>query len=147
MPLKPSRHQPPGMLPRIESERRRKALAEKRRPSAQQRGYTQAWARAAKAFLALPENRLCACGCGRIAQVVDRRAAHKSDLHLFWDRSNWQPMSLPCNSAKASRDEGGFGKPDSDRGKATMIRGGDLQHLRAGGDYRAGAVARAAANL
>jgi 5-methylcytosine-specific restriction endonuclease McrA len=77
--------------------------------SAPERGYTGAWHRAAKAFLAIPENRHCACGCGGIATVVDHRIPHKGDMRLFWDRSNWQPMTKPCNSAKAAREEGGFG--------------------------------------
>ena len=32
------------------------------------------WQRESKAFLALPENRFCACGCGRVADMVDHVA-------------------------------------------------------------------------
>jgi 5-methylcytosine-specific restriction endonuclease McrA len=42
--------------------------------------------------------------------MVDHRIAHKGDRSLFWDRLNWQPMSHSCNSRKAIREEGGFGK-------------------------------------
>ena len=82
-----------------------------RRPSADGRGYDSKWRRESKAFLALPENRLCACGCGQLADMVDHKVAHKGDRHLFWDRSNWQPMARGCNSRKAVREEGGFGNP------------------------------------
>lgn len=41
--------------------------------------------------------------------MVDHRKAHKGDMRLFWDRSNWQPMARGCNSRKAVREEGGFG--------------------------------------
>ena len=89
----------------------RKAEREKTRPGARARGYGAAWEQASKAFLAQPENRYCACGCGRIADMVDHRIAHKGDRRLFWDRANWQPMNRRCNSRKAARQEGGFGNP------------------------------------
>jgi 5-methylcytosine-specific restriction protein A len=69
----------------------RKAEADKRRPSASQRGYGSKWQRESKAFLALPQNRFCACGCGRIADCVDHKIPHRGDQKLFWSRSNWQP--------------------------------------------------------
>lgn len=81
------------------------------RPSAAARGYTGSWAKASKAFLALPGNQHCSCGCGRPANVVDHHVAHKGDQRLFWDRSNWRPMNVACNSRKAARSEGAFGNP------------------------------------
>ncbi|WJR76008.1 HNH endonuclease [Bradyrhizobium sp. NP1] len=82
-------------------QRRRKAENDKRRPSAHQRGYDSKWKRESKAFLALPQNRFCACGCGRIADVVDHKVPHRGDMKLFWDRSNWQPLaSSPCHSSR-----------------------------------------------
>lgn len=89
--------------------RQAQARNDQRRGSAHQRGYTKDWDREAKAFLSLPVNRLCACGCGRTANVVDHKTAHKGDMRLFWDRSNWQPMHKGCNSRKNVRHEGGFG--------------------------------------
>lgn len=95
-------------------ERQRKAHAaaqyDKERGSAYQRGYDKEWQRESKAFLARPENRLCACGCGRMANVVDHKLAHKGNRTLFWDRSNWQPMNRRCNSRKNVKHEGGFGR-------------------------------------
>lgn len=77
-----------------------------RRPSARERGYDPKWERESKAFLALPENRFCACGCGRRADMVDHIKRHRGDKRLFWDRKNWQPMaSSPCHSAVKQRQE------------------------------------------
>jgi 5-methylcytosine-specific restriction protein A len=90
--------------------KRRNAEADRARPSARQRGYDSKWERESKAFLALPQNRLCACGCGRAADMVDHKIAPKGDMRLFWDRSNWQPMARGCNSRKAVLQEGAFGK-------------------------------------
>ena len=87
----------------------RRAAADARRPTAPKRGYDSKWRRESKAFLARPENRFCVCGCGKPAEMVDHRIAHKGDMRLFWDRSNWQPMTRACNSRKAVREEGGFG--------------------------------------
>lgn len=91
--------------------KRCKAQADRARPGARQRGYDTKWERESKAFLARPENRYCACGCGRLADMVDHKIAHKGDMHLFWNRANWQPMNRRCNSSKAARKEGGFGNP------------------------------------
>jgi 5-methylcytosine-specific restriction endonuclease McrA len=85
------------------------------RPSAARRGYSQKWREAAKTFLARAENFGCACGCGRHADMVDHKIAHKGDMKLFWDRSNWQPMNKVCNSRKAVLTEGAFGNRRSSR--------------------------------
>lgn len=84
----------------------RKAEADKRRPNATDRGYDSKWRRESKAFLALPANRYCACGCGRIADCLDHIVPHRGDMRLFWSRSNWQPLaSSPCHSSKKQRQE------------------------------------------
>lgn len=95
-----------------------RTASEARRPSARQRGYDSRWDRESKAFLALPANRMCACRCGKPANVVDHKIPHKGDRRLFWDRSNWQPMHRDCNSRKAASNEGGFGNPIRTRGDA-----------------------------
>lgn len=118
MPTRPSVHRPNGSKAktREQAERERKARFERTRPSATDRGYTAAWAKASKAFLAEPRNRLCVCGCGRPADMVDHRRPHKGDMRLFWDRSNWQPMaSHPCHSRKTASEDGGFGNAMSQR--------------------------------
>lgn len=81
------------------------------RGSAASRGYGGSWRKASAAFLALPGNGRCACGCGRVANMVDHRIAPKGDRALFWNRSNWQPFNVACNTRKAIATEGGFGRP------------------------------------
>ncbi len=83
----------------------RKAEADKRRPSAMVRGYTPKWQKESKAFLAQPENRFCACGCGRLANLVDHIIPHRGDDQLFWDKSNWQPMHAHCHNTKKQKSE------------------------------------------
>lgn len=90
----------------IKRDRDRKARFDQRRPSARERGYDSKWERESKAFLALPQNRLCACGCGRTADMVDHIIPHKGDKSLFWSRANWQPMAaVPCHVSKKQRQE------------------------------------------
>ena len=100
----------------------RRADYDRRRGSARQRGYDARWERESADFLALPENKFCACGCGREADMVDHKRAHKGDMALFWDRSNWQPMKRRCNSRKAVREEGGFGKSSRYQAHAPVPR-------------------------
>lgn len=79
---------------------------EARRPTARERGYTSKWSRESKSFLAKPENRFCACGCGRVADMVDHITPHKGDASLFWRRSNWQALaSSPCHSSMKQKQE------------------------------------------
>lgn len=80
------------------------------RGSAAQRGYDSKWSRESKAFLAALGNPLCACGCGRPANMVDHIRAPKGDMRLFWDRKNWQPYNGLCNRRKNIKQEGGFGR-------------------------------------
>ena len=87
-------------------EAERNARYEAARPTARQRGYDGKWQRESKAFLALPQNKLCACGCGRAANMVDHIIPHRGDRKLFWDRANWQPMaSVPCHVSKKQAAE------------------------------------------
>jgi hypothetical protein len=103
-------------------DRERKALHEGTRPTSRERGYTHEWAKASKAFLARPENRLCACGCGRNADMVDHRIAHKGDPRLFWAETNWQPFNSLCNRRKAVREEGALGRPTIDQGTRGAVK-------------------------
>lgn len=110
MPSMPPLHRAAGWRPRQLLEHERKALIDRHRPNATDRGYDGKWKRESKAFLALPGNEMCACGCGRVADMVDHRIAHKGNMKLFWDRSNWQPYRRGCNSRKNILEEGGFGR-------------------------------------
>jgi 5-methylcytosine-specific restriction protein A len=66
------------------------------RKTAHRRGYNRRWRRAAKLFLARPENRLCVecrrVGRTELATVVDHKRPHRGDWELFWDESNWQGL-------------------------------------------------------
>lgn len=72
------------------------------RPSAASRGYSSAWQKARKEFLAA--HPLCVrCqerGIYRKATVVDHIVPHRGDKRLFWDRSNWQPLCKACHDKK-----------------------------------------------
>lgn len=114
MPWKAAKHCPAGHAPFQGSrcprcDTIRKAASKARNPSPWAHNYGGKWRRESKAFLALPGNTHCACGCGQVADMVDHRIAHKGDVNLFWSRSNWQPMNRRCNSRKAAATEGGFG--------------------------------------
>jgi 5-methylcytosine-specific restriction protein A len=88
-----------------EHQRLRKAEIDHRRPTARQRGYTAEWQRESRLFLNRAENRFCACGCGRYADLVDHRIPHRGDASKFWDKSNWQPLATHCHaSAKQSAE-------------------------------------------
>jgi 5-methylcytosine-specific restriction endonuclease McrA len=86
--------------------RERQAYYDSFRSNAAARGYDARWQQESKAFLALEVNRYCACGCGRLANMVDHKIPHRGDKRLFWDRSNWQPMaSSPCHNSRKQRIE------------------------------------------
>jgi 5-methylcytosine-specific restriction protein A len=84
-----------------------------RRGKAAERGYDARWRRLRLVFLR--EHPLCADpfgdheGRATPAECVDHIIAHKGDMELFWDESNWQPLCLHCNSKKAATSEGRWG--------------------------------------
>lgn len=75
------------------------------RPNAAKRGYNYRWQKASKAHLRA--NPLCVeClrdGITKAAECVDHTIPHKGDYKLFWDRSNWQSLCIPCNSRKGDK--------------------------------------------
>lgn len=97
-----------------------------RRGSANDRGYTASWQKAAKAFLR--NNPLCQCqdcqaGLKRLtpATVVDHRIPHKGNRDLFWDVSNWQSMSKRCHDRKTALYDGAFGHEQTNNAINTDI--------------------------
>ena len=68
---------------------------------------TERWKRESKKFRMRPENQLCAIcereGRRTPTQCVDHVQPHHGDEVLFWDRSNWQPACIPCNTRKGTR--------------------------------------------
>lgn len=75
--------------------------------TANQRGYNYAWQKARLDHL--NDNPLCLY-CereGRVtaANTVDHIIAHRGDMTIFWDRSNWMSLCAPCHSSKKQREE------------------------------------------
>lgn len=80
----------------------RKAVSDKKRPSARARGYTAEWERESKAFLAVYNS----CRrCGAPASLVDHIKPHRGDQSLFWNKGNWQPLCTPCHSGAKQSEE------------------------------------------
>lgn len=90
---------------RCACQERARAEADKRRPSASARGYTARWQRESKEWLQQAQNKFCACGCGRLANVVDHIIPHRGDYALFWNKKNWQPMHSRCHNSRKQRQE------------------------------------------
>jgi len=81
------------------------------RGSAASRGYDSRWRKARKRYLT--ENPLC-MECERdgkltAANVVDHIEAHKGNMTLFWDESNWQSLCKTCHDSKTAREDGRWG--------------------------------------
>lgn len=72
-----------------------------------ERGYGSKWRRARLHHLQV--NPLCsACDAiGRVTAgaVIDHKVAHRGNMALFWDRTNWQTMCKRCHDAKREADE------------------------------------------
>ena len=84
------------------------AQSDRKRGSAQERGYDSRWQKYAAWFLSQPENQLCALrlddGCALVAQCVDHiDPPNGPDDPRFWDESNWQPSCIHCNSVKGRK--------------------------------------------
>ena len=88
----------------------RQKINDEARGSAAERGYDARWHKESRAYLKALGAPLCACGCGRPADMVDHVVAPKGDMRLFWDRSNWQPFNGLCNRRKAIKSEGAFAR-------------------------------------
>ncbi|WP_341796171.1 MULTISPECIES: HNH endonuclease [unclassified Pseudomonas] len=77
-----------------------------------QRGYDYRWQKAREQYL--NDNPLCVfCernGRTAAARVVDHIIAHRGDMVLFWDQTNWQSLCKPCHdSVKQAEEASGLG--------------------------------------
>lgn len=88
-------YRPVGARERVEARRDYDA----RRGTARERGYTSAWTKAAKAYLAAhPLCEYCALdGHVEPAVLVDHLYPHKGDRDLFWRSDLWVPSCKPCH--------------------------------------------------
>lgn len=89
----------------------RKASYERMRGTAQERGYTAAWARYSKArLIEYPLCVLClAAGREVLAEVTDHIKPANVFPDLFWDVENHQSLCRSCNASKANRDATHYG--------------------------------------
>lgn len=81
------------------------------RASPKERGYGEAWRRAALGHLRNhPLCVMCAARGDRVrAEHVDHKIKHNGDQRLFWDKSNWQSLCAPHhNSAKQKQELHGY---------------------------------------
>lgn len=89
------------------------SLADRRRPTARERGYDHRWQIASKMFL--KANPLCRehLKRGRLVRAtqVDHIIPHRGNYELFWNKRNWQGLCIYCHSSKTAKEDGGFGHP------------------------------------
>lgn len=84
------------------------------RPNATERGYGPEWRKESAAYL--KRHPLCECkeckasGRPRPSTIVDHIKAHKGNMALFWDMSNWRAMAKRCHDRKTVLEDGGFGR-------------------------------------
>lgn len=86
----------------IAGDRARKSRHDRRRPSARERGYTREWQDAARAFLARPENKFCACGAPATVVMHVISIRKRPDLRMV--QSNWRPGCQRCNAIDAAKE-------------------------------------------
>lgn len=106
MPWKTKTFRPAG----ARSEAERKAEFDKRRGSADERGYGAKWRKLRAAILSdEPLCRAChAAGYVTPASEVDHIIPHKGNQKLFWSMTNLQPLCKSCHSRKTAREDSRF---------------------------------------
>lgn len=80
---------------------------DRRRGTAQERGYTYRWAKYSKQYLSHPDHQICKLhlpGCTLLAECVDHIVpVNGPDDPNFWLESNHQSSCLHCNTIKGKR--------------------------------------------
>jgi 5-methylcytosine-specific restriction enzyme A len=88
-------------------ENEQRALSDKKRGNANQRGYTYRWSKYSKWFLSQPGNQICKLhleGCTIVAECVDHIIAVTGpDDPNFFKRENHQSSCLRCNTKKGKK--------------------------------------------
>jgi 5-methylcytosine-specific restriction protein A len=83
--------------------RARKAKADKKRPSRQERGYDAEWEKAREDYLAVYSS---CVRCGQAATLVDHIIPIRKAPYLRLDRTNFQSLCATCHSGwKQSKDK------------------------------------------
>lgn len=103
-----SEHQAEAEAEAQRREQARQKRGDMKRGSSRERGYSTAWSKYSKAFLAKPENKFCKLrldsGCAVIAQCVDHvDPPENAKDPRFWDKTNHQAACIHCNSVKGHR--------------------------------------------
>lgn len=111
--------------PCAQHRKERQRAQDAQRGSAKERGYDYQWSLTSQAHLkqfpfcgdrspdAYTDGWRGECkeqGLYTLAEVTDHIRPHKGDRLLFWDPLNRQSMCSRCNTLKAIRFEGGFGR-------------------------------------
>lgn len=93
----------------VKNKKAKKNHGNQGRRTAADRGYDRQWQTARVRFLR--SNPLCADCASRdrivMATRVDHDQAHRGDMALFWDQSNWRPMCEICHNRKAAAENTG----------------------------------------
>ncbi len=88
---------------------------DRRRGTANQRGYTYRWQKYSRHFLSRPDNVFCKLqlpGCTNLADCVDHIVPPDGpDDPRFWDPANHQAACIHCNSKKGRRAQKGTAMP------------------------------------
>ena len=88
---------------------------DRRRGTANQRGYTYRWQKYSRHFLSRPDNVFCKLqllGCTNLAECVDHIVPPDGpDDPRFWDPANHQAACIHCNSVKGRRAQKGTAMP------------------------------------
>lgn len=96
-------------------QQRRKAEADKRRPTASARGYDSQWSKARAGYLLSHPSCVMVSNdniCGKPASVVDHIKPHRGDTKLFWDKANWQSLCTHCHNSRKQSFERRYDKQE-----------------------------------
>lgn len=74
-----------------------------------QRGYGYKWQKAREGWLHSHPLCIYCERTGRVTagSVVDHIVAHRGDMALFWDRTNWLTLCKPCHDSVKQAEEAG----------------------------------------
>jgi len=89
-----------------------KRQQDRKRPTANQRGYNGKWQRQRKSYLT--RHPYCAMCKTALATVVDHIEAHRGRKEVFQDQQNWQSLCSFCHNSVKKRQENADGSYDKE---------------------------------